>query len=417
MSGEAGFVSVTPVSRTVHHRQWRARRRGGGESTGGIGSRGIRWGASRAGVNTEERRGRWTGSGLGRPAGAWRVCLRAGDIPQGERRRGGHRTAWRLLSWAPLTATLYRCLPAAAAAAQSASVVATSAATANSALHAFANGYTASLALVFFSEIGDKTFFIAALLAMKYSRIAVLFGTAGALAIMTVISVVFGQVFHALPPLITSNIPFDDWAACALLVFFGVSNIRQALRTSSSPRPSATTETVEEKEEEKEAVNGTRSRLRDRAEEDSEEREAAAFIREQSARANWWRRSTDSAESATFKPHTNGALGSLTNAGVMLASLTMPFATRAQWAVAAEAFTLVFLAEWGDRSMLATIALAAAKNPFGVAAGAITGHLLATVLAVLGGSILKRYVSERVVGLLSGTLFLGFALLTLFGMF
>ena len=416
MLGEAGFVSVPPVSRTVHHRQGRARRRGGEESTGGIVWRGIRWGASRVGVNAEERRGRWTRSGLGRPVRAWRVCLRAGDTAPGERRRGGRRTARRLLSWAPLTAALYRCWPAAAAAAQSASVVNTSAVAANSALHAFANGYTASLALVFFAEIGDKTFFIAALLAMKYSRMAVLFGTAGALAIMTVISVVFGQVFHALPPLITSNIPFDDWAACALLVFFGVSNIRQALRTGSSPRPSATTETFEQEAQE-EAVDGTRSRSGDRAEEDSEEREAAAFIREQSARAAWWRRPTDSVESTTAKPHTNGALGSLTNAGVMLASLTMPFATRAQWAVAAEAFTLVFLAEWGDRSMLATIALAAAKNPFGVAAGAITGHLLATVLAVLGGSILKRYVSERVVGLLSGTLFLGFALLTLFGMF
>eukprot|EP00166_Cyanidium_caldarium_P000807 ctg_1316.g490 len=92
MSGEAGFVSVTPVSRTVHHRQWRARRRGGGESTGGIGSRGIRWGASRAGVNTEERRGRWTGSGLGRPAGAWRDRLAAAVLG------AAHRHAISLLA-------------------------------------------------------------------------------------------------------------------------------------------------------------------------------------------------------------------------------------------------------------------------------------------------------------------------------
>jgi hypothetical protein len=35
------------------------------------------------------------------------------------------------------------------------------------------------------------------------------------------------------------------------------------------------------------------------------------------------------------------------------------------WAVMTEAFTLTFLAEWGDRSQIATIALAAAKDPFG----------------------------------------------------
>jgi putative Ca2+/H+ antiporter (TMEM165/GDT1 family) len=35
------------------------------------------------------------------------------------------------------------------------------------------------------------------------------------------------------------------------------------------------------------------------------------------------------------------------------------------WAVMTEAFTLTFLAEWGDRSQIATIALAAAKDPYG----------------------------------------------------
>lgn len=76
-------------------------------------------------------------------------------------------------------------------------------------------------------------------------------------------------------------------------------------------------------------------------------------------------------------------------------------------------FAFVFAAEWGDKSFLATVALAAASNPYGVALGAIVGHGATTVLAVAGGSFLGKYVSERVVSVASGALFLLFAALTL----
>lgn len=53
----------------------------------------------------------------------------------------------------------------------------------------------------------------------------------------------------------------------------------------------------------------------------------------------------------------------------------------------------------------------------GVAAGAITGHFLATLIAVIGGSFCSKYISERVIGITGGTLFLVFAAATLFGLF
>lgn len=51
-------------------------------------------------------------------------------------------------------------------------------------------------------------------------------------------------------------------------------------------------------------------------------------------------------------------------------------------------FGMTFLAEWGDRSQIATIAIATTKDPFGVTAGGIIGHSLCTGMAVIGGKML-----------------------------
>lgn len=73
-----------------------------------------------------------------------------------------------------------------------------------------------------------------------------------------------------------------------------------------------------------------------------------------------------------------------------------------------EAFTLTFLAEWGDRSQIATIGLAAASNVVGVTLGGIVGHAFCTGAAVLGGKHLAAHIDERLVSVLGGVLFLLF---------
>ncbi|KAL3362382.1 hypothetical protein AABB24_014990 [Solanum stoloniferum] len=75
-------------------------------------------------------------------------------------------------------------------------------------------------------------------------------------------------------------------------------------------------------------------------------------------------------------------------------------------------FALVFVAEWGDKSFFSTIALAAASSPLGVIGGALAGHGAATLLAVLGGSLLGTFLSEKVIAYIGGTLFLVFAAVT-----
>ena len=74
-----------------------------------------------------------------------------------------------------------------------------------------------------------------------------------------------------------------------------------------------------------------------------------------------------------------------------------------------QAFTLTFLAEWGDRSQIATIALAASKNPFGVVLGGLVGHAFCTGVAVVGGRMLAARISEKAVATIGGCLFFAFA--------
>lgn len=52
----------------------------------------------------------------------------------------------------------------------------------------FIHGFIASLSVILVSELGDKTFFIAAIMAMRHPRLVVFAGAIGALGLMTVLS-------------------------------------------------------------------------------------------------------------------------------------------------------------------------------------------------------------------------------------
>ena len=209
-------------------------------------------------------------------------------------------------------------------------------------LEDFKGSFAQAFLLIFFSEIGDKTFFIAVLLSLQQPRSVVFTGTFGALAVMSVISVALGRLFHVVDEVLPfhSDVPWDDYAAVALLLFFGVRTLQGAAGADARAE--------EEEEEAKEAV----------------------------------------------------------------AELSSGLGGAAAVAAVASTFALVFAAEWGDKSFFATIALAAAAEPFGVTAGAVAGHATATAIAVAGGSLLSDYVNERLVAYVGGSLFIAFAVAT-----
>ena len=92
-------------------------------------------------------------------------------------------------------------------------------------------GFAQAFLLILLSELGDKTFFISLLLALKEKKSSVFLGTFGALAVMTALSVCIGQFFHVAGGslgLSESAIPFDDILAVLLLLYFGINTIKGA---------------------------------------------------------------------------------------------------------------------------------------------------------------------------------------------
>ena len=79
-----------------------------------------------------------------------------------------------------------------------------------------------------------------------------------------------------------------------------------------------------------------------------------------------------------------------------------------------EAFILTFVAEWGDRTQLATISLAIDNNAFGVTAGAVLGHAICAAIAVTCGKMLCGRISERQLTFIGGCLFMLFGVLAVF---
>jgi putative Ca2+/H+ antiporter (TMEM165/GDT1 family) len=74
------------------------------------------------------------------------------------------------------------------------------------------------------------------------------------------------------------------------------------------------------------------------------------------------------------------------------------------------AFGLVFVAELGDKTQVATLSLSGV-NPaarFGVWVGATVGMVAADALAIVAGQPLMRRVSERTLGRVAAAVFIAF---------
>nr|NP_001163614.1 uncharacterized protein Dmel_CG42542, isoform E [Drosophila melanogaster]NP_001163615.1 uncharacterized protein Dmel_CG42542, isoform D [Drosophila melanogaster]ACZ94910.1 uncharacterized protein Dmel_CG42542, isoform E [Drosophila melanogaster]ACZ94911.1 uncharacterized protein Dmel_CG42542, isoform D [Drosophila melanogaster] len=400
----------------------------------------------------------------------------------------------------------------------------------------FIDAFTASISVILLTELGDKTFFIAAIMAMRHPRLIVFGGAIAALALMTVLSCAFGMAANFIPKIYTYYI------STALFLIFGLKMLydgykmkptdaqeeleevqtdlrkredellrkasrkyedaegkrknsnsdkedasEQALihgRNSISTAAGSTTDMQHRQRKQRNHLNNNNSKQNScdktgNDDDDRDQHESEVFLKEggriveqlklktfpsspaHSAASSNQTEQTNSIAASTATvdvqlaghptdPSVGGASepraplaghdsmhslnGSLNGEsgpvnGALKARLDRDVnaalvndaesgrrrpqkrgATYFTMRILAQAFTMTFLAEWGDRSQLTTIILAASKDVYGVIAGGIIGHCICTGLAVIGGRLVASKISVRTVTIVGGIVFIGFAI-------
>lgn len=233
------------------------------------------------------------------------------------------------------------------------------------------DSFIMSVSMIIVSEIGDKTFLIAALMAMRNSRVVVFAAAFSSLVVMTVLS---GIVGHALPALISKRV--TQFLASVLFIVFGVKLLKEGLSMS---KDIGVDEELAEVEEEIQSQN--LNNQMDEAE-------------------------SGSGNGGNFNPKSNTKPWYITFGEQIndLASFILS-------PTFIQVFVMTFLGEWGDRSQIATIALAAGSDYWFVIIGAIIGHGVCTMAACLGGKLLAKKISMRNVTLGGAIAFFVFSIL------
>lgn len=87
-------------------------------------------------------------------------------------------------------------------------------------------GLFPAFSLIFLSELGDKTFFIAGLLATSVGKWLSFIGSVSALSVMTIISVAIGYAFKSVPNALEGSLPVGKYLAVATMLWFGIRTLR-----------------------------------------------------------------------------------------------------------------------------------------------------------------------------------------------
>lgn len=248
-------------------------------------------------------------------------------------------------------------------------------------LHSFLLAFT----MILFSEIGDKTFLVAALMAMKHPPTLVFSAAFSALFVMTILSAVLG---HAVPALLSVRV--TNFLAAILFLGFGGKMLKEGFALSPNAGVGEEMREVEMELEEKEQLARQYTRSRS---------SISSYVLESGRGSRKTRSSSrlpappdsppSSPDSRSPSPSRSSTLvGALAGINNLCSLLLSP-----AWV---QTFVMTFLGEWGDRSQIATIAMSAGQDYWWVATGSLVGHSICTAVAVVGGRAIAGRVSLRV---------------------
>ncbi|ORY87422.1 hypothetical protein BCR35DRAFT_320956 [Leucosporidium creatinivorum] len=257
------------------------------------------------------------------------------------------------------------------------------------------DGLGRAISVIVVSEIGDKTFLIAAILSMRHPRVTIFCGSIMALALMSLLSSLLGTIVPTLLPKRYTTI-----AAALLFFIFGGRMLQEGLAMEAGEKGREKMEEEmrevqkEVEEAEEEVSSGGKRTGPSYAMSDLEEgrMSPARVATPPTGRSR---------RGSLTMPSKDAAVSGLKDGAKNLCHLFFS-------PIFVQAFVLTFLAEWGDRSQITTIALAAAHNVWLVTFGTTLGHSFCTMLAVLGGRWISQHISIKHVTLGGAVLFLIF---------
>ncbi|WWC71709.1 uncharacterized protein I206_105667 [Kwoniella pini CBS 10737] len=281
--------------------------------------------------------------------------------------------------------------------------------------------------MIVVSEIGDKTFLIAAIMATRHPRVTVFGGAFASLVIMSILSAALGKVILGLIPKV-----WTLWAASLLFLVFGIKMLQESFQMSGGN--SHIQEEMREVEEELEEDSAFHDSHNARGTSNSSSSSQIPLENLEEGRISNKHLNDSPSRKRSSSPSFNnikqkngpsihfplsGKSNNTSNVGpvevknwiiILKENLrnTIQLMTNP---VFAQAFVLTFLGEWGDRSQITTIAMGGAHSVPVIAFGTILGHGLCTAGAVIGGRYLSTKISVKHISLIGSAAFIIFAFL------
>ena len=84
--------------------------------------------------------------------------------------------------------------------------------------------------------------------------------------------------------------------------------------------------------------------------------------------------------------------------------------SKSVWLLCAELFGFLCISEFGDKSEISTVAIAAVYNLYAVLIGTMLAYFFNIVIAAFLGHYIGQYLTEKMMSIIGGLLFVGFAI-------